>query len=75
MRVTERLIRDKKKKNKKKTALFSEEEEETMTYAPREVKKPLNQQKGAFDQGKFEGINTKKSVFDETAVFFAERNS
>ena len=62
MRVTERLIRDTNQKNKKRTARFSEEEEETMTYAPRKLQKPLNQQEGPFSQGIFEGLNTKECV-------------
>jgi len=72
MRVTERLIRDTNQKNKRKAAPPSEEEEETTTYALQKRQVPLNHQKGVFHQGTFEGINTKKSVFDETAVFFVE---
>lgn len=69
MHLTERLIRDTSGKMKRKNALPFEEEEDTMTYAPRERQKPLNQQAGVFQQQKLGGINTRRSVFDETAVF------
>lgn len=69
MQLTERLIRDTSGKMKRKNALPFEEEENTMSYAPRDRQKPLNQQAGVFHQQKMEGINTRRSVFDETAVF------
>ena len=40
-----------------------------MTYTSWKRQKPLNQQPGGFNQGKMEGINTRKNIFDETAVF------
>lgn len=68
MRVTEQLIRHRnEKKRKESSAVF--EEEETMTYTSWKRQKPLNQQPGGFNQGKMEGINTRKNIFDETAVF------
>lgn len=73
MQLTERLIRDTGKKNKGRNALSSEEEENTMSYALRDRQKPLNQQAGVFHQQKLEGINTRGSVFDETAVFRTEK--
>lgn len=68
MRVTEQLIRRQNEK-KRRQADPSWEEEETMTYASWRRQKPLNQQAGVLNQGKMEGINTRKSVFDSTAVF------
>lgn len=66
MRVTERLIRQNQKKaNRRKTY---PEEEETMTYKKRESIGSLNRERGVFDS-RFSGINTEKSVFDQTAVF------
>ncbi len=44
-----------------------------MTYAPQKRQKPLNQQPGVFKQGKMEGINTRKSVFEEKAVFHIQK--
>lgn len=73
MQLTERLIRDTGMKMKRKNALPFEEEEDTMTYASRDRQKPLNRQTGVFHQQKLEGINTGRSVFDETAVFRTEK--
>lgn len=72
MQLTDRLIRDTGRKNIEKNALPFEEEEDTMSYASRDRQKPLNQQAGVFHQQKLEGINTRRSVFDETAVFRTE---
>ncbi|MCI8727627.1 MAG: hypothetical protein HFG66_16245 [Hungatella sp.] len=68
MRVTEQLIRHRNEKKRKESSAVSEEEE-TMTYTSWKRQKPLNQQPGGFNQGKMEGINTRKNIFDETAVF------
>lgn len=68
MRVTEQLIRHRNEKKRKESSAVSEEEE-TMTYTLWKRQKPLNQQPGGFNQGKMEGINTRKNIFDETAVF------
>ena len=68
MRVTEQLIRHRNEKKRKESSAVSEEEE-TMTYTSLKRQKPLNQQPGGFNQGKMEGINTRKNIFDETAVF------
>ena len=68
MRVTEQLIRHRNEKKRKESSAVSEEEE-TMTYPSWKRQKPLNQQPGGFNQGKMEGINTRKNIFDETAVF------
>ncbi len=69
MQLTEQPNRDTDGKNRRKNALPLEEEENTMTYAPRGRQKPLNRQTGVFHQQKLEGINTGRSVFDETAIF------
>lgn len=69
MQLTERLFRDTGRKMKGKNVQPLDEEEDTMSYASRDRQKPLNQQAGVFHQQKLEGINTRKSVFDETAVF------
>ena len=45
------------------------EEEETLTYFPRTRQRAVNQEPGAFGSAMGEGINTRKSVFDDTAVF------
>ena len=68
MRVTEQLIRHRNEKKRKESSAVSEEEE-TMTYTSWKRQKPLNQQPGGFNHGKMEGINTRKNIFDETAVF------
>ena len=68
MRVTEQLIRHRNEKKRKESSAVSEEEE-TITYTSWKRQKPLNQQPGGFNQGKMEGINTRKNIFDETAVF------
>lgn len=68
MRVTDRLIQDAKKREKKQR-IQREEEEETLTYYPRMRQRAVNQEPGAFDSVMGEGINTRKSVFDDTAVF------
>ena len=68
MRVTEQLLRHRNEKKRKESSAVSEEED-TMTYTSWKRQKPLNQQPGGFNQGKMEGINTRKNIFDETAVF------
>ena len=68
MRVTERLIQDAKKREKRRGAL-REEEEERYTYFPRIHREALNQEPGAFGSAMREGINTRRSAFDESAVF------
>lgn len=72
MQLTERLIRDTSGKMKRKNAQPFEEEENTVSYASRDRQKPLNRQTGVFHQQKLEGINTRRSIFDETAVFMTE---
>ena len=70
MRVLERLVQDNEKRKKKKQAYGREEDaEETMTYMYRKKQPYLNGDTGVFSGKSLEGINTRKSVFDETAVF------
>lgn len=68
MRVTDKLIQDAKKREKRKK-IQGDEEEETLTYFPRTRQRAVNQEPGAFGSAMGEGINTRKSVFDDTAVF------
>ncbi|MDE6961466.1 MAG: hypothetical protein K2P27_11480 [Lachnospiraceae bacterium] len=68
MRVTDKLIQDAKKREKKRN-VQRDDEEETYTYFPRMRREALNQSQGAFGSVLEEGINTRKSVFDESAVF------
>ena len=68
MRVTDKLIHDAKKKKEKNRSL-PEEEEETFTYRIREKSRSVNTEPGAFGSAMEQGINTRKSIFDETAVF------
>jgi hypothetical protein len=67
MRVTDKLIQDAKKREKRKK--IQGDEEETLTYFPRTRQRAVNQELGAFGSAMGEGINTRKSVFDDTAVF------
>ncbi len=67
MRVTDKLIQDAKKREKRKK--IQGDEEETLTYFPRTRQRAVNQEPGAFGSAMGEGINTRKSVFDDTAVF------
>lgn len=73
MRVTDRLIEDAKRKEKNRKKVL-EEEEETLLYSPRKMVQHLNRESGVFESGMNEGINTRKSVFNETAVFRVEDN-
>ena len=68
MRVTDRLIQDAKKREKRRRAP-GDEAEETYTYLPRTRQKAVNQEPGAFGSAMREGINTRRSAFDESAVF------
>lgn len=68
MRVTDKLIQDAKKREKKRI-IPGDEEEETLTYCPRMRRGAVNQEPGAFGSAMEKGINTRKSVFDEGAVF------
>ncbi len=70
MRVTDRLIEDAKRKKKRQE--IGEMEEETLTYFRRKKKVAVNQEEGVFGSVMGDGINTRKSVFDETAVFRVE---
>lgn len=70
MRVTDRLIEDAKRK--KKYQEIRETEEETLTYFRRKKRVAVNQEEGVFGSVMGDGINTRKSVFDETAVFRVE---
>lgn len=68
MRVTDKLIQDAKKRDKRRGAP-GDSEEETYTYFPRTRQRAVNEEPGAFGTAMREGINTRKSVFDESAVF------
>ena len=68
MMLERRDLHARNEKKRKESSAVSEEEE-TMTYTSWKRQKPLNQQPGGFNQGKMEGINTRKNIFDETAVF------
>lgn len=67
MRVTEQLIRDNLKKKQQKEGY--QEEEETLIYGNHKKQKPLNAEEDIFERRQLEGINTKESIFDRTAVF------
>ncbi len=70
MKVTDLLIREnQEKKKKKQQADFSDEEEETYTYQERPRQTSLNEGPQVMTGKTFEGINSRKSVFDRTAVF------
>ena len=68
MRVTDKLIQDAKKREKEQRTQW-DGEEETYTYFPRMRQGAENQEPGAFGSVLGEGINTRRSVFDEGAVF------
>lgn len=68
MRVTDKLIQDAKKREKRQKVQW-DEEEETYTYFPRIRQSAVNREPGAFGSVMEAGINTRGSVFDETAVF------
>uniref|UniRef100_UPI004057A8F5 hypothetical protein n=1 Tax=Agathobacter sp. TaxID=2021311 RepID=UPI004057A8F5 len=69
MQITERLIRNTNEQNKKKKQNLEENEEETLTYLKKQLQISINGDKGVFGQQVFEGINTRKSVFDQNALF------
>lgn len=68
MRVTDKLIADAKKREGKNRRL-QEEEEETYTYRKAEKYRAVNAEPGSFGSVLEQGINTRKNVFDDTAVF------
>ena len=69
MRVTEQLLREAGRKRRKKSGEAWEEEEESMAYQTRKTQSPINTSPGAFQNGTLEGINTRESVFDRSALF------
>ena len=71
MKVTDRLIQDTRKKEKKHRAHLKEEEE-ICTYRTRVRHEAVNREPGAFGTVLGEGLNTRRNVFDETAVFHTE---
>ncbi len=74
MRVLDSLIKDREKKKKKARELEdSEEEEETLTYKERGRQVPMGDGPEALTARTFEGINSRKDIFDRTAVFHTER--
>ncbi len=68
MRVTDKLIADAKRR-KDKSRRLPEDEEETYTYRPVERYRAVNAEPGVFGSVMGKGINTRRSVFDDTAVF------
>ncbi len=73
MRVTDLLIKEnQKKKKKQQRADFFDEEEETLTYQERPRQASLNEGPQMMTGKTFEGINSRKSVFDRMAVFHTE---
>ena len=65
MRLDDRLAAQQKRKK----AGNIPEEEETLTYRAYSRETALNKEQGVFQDKTFGGINTRKSVFDRTAVF------
>ncbi len=63
------LERDKEKQKQRKQNSSQEEEEDTMAYMARKKERFLNEESDTFSRTSLEGINTKRSVFDETTVF------
>lgn len=72
MRVTDRLIEDAKQKKKQQKTI--ETEEETLTYAQKKKRSDINQEMGVFGSVMGDGINTRKSIFDKTAIFQVEEH-
>jgi len=69
MRVTDLLIRENQEKKKRKQRSEDFDEEETLTYQERPRQTSINEGPQMMTGRTFEGINTRKSVFDRTAVF------
>jgi len=67
MRVTEQLMRDNLRKKQHNARNL--DEEETLTYIQHKKQKPINTDEDIFHNSRLEGINTKESVFNRTAVF------
>ncbi len=67
MRIDDRLVKQNRELAKKRKQQF-EEDEEWLTYAVRQRMTPINKDKGVFPE-ESSGINTRKSVFDRTAIF------
>lgn len=69
MRVLEQIAHDNLRREKERRNNGQDEAEETYSYDTR-LKQPfITEEAGAFAGRAFAGINTQKSVFDETAVF------
>lgn len=77
-KVLDRMMEVKKQQNRKQQAArqpYPDDDVELEMNLPKMA--PLNTDKGVFDQGRekyFGGINTKKSVFDSTAVFHTKQD-
>jgi len=71
LKVTDLLIKgnQEKKKKKQQRADFFDEEEETYAYQEKPRQTALNEGPQVTTGKTFEGINSRKSVFDRTAVF------
>ena len=70
MRIDDRLVKQNRELAKKKKQRL-EEDEEWLTYAVRQRMTPINKDKGIFPD-ESSGINTRKSVFDRTAIFHTQ---
>ena len=69
MRVTESLLRQNNLKNKSRNR-YQEDDEPTQTYRKQKWEYwALNQNKTVFDSPLKDGLNSRKSVFDQQAVF------
>ncbi len=70
MKVTDLLIKEnQEKKKRKQRADFFDEEEETLAYQEQPRQASLNEGPQMMTGKTFEGINSRKSVFDRKAVF------
>ncbi len=69
MRVVDRLIQENEKKKKKRDLEELEEEEETLTYKDRTRQTSPDDGPEVLTARTFEGINSRKDIFDRTAVF------
>ncbi len=75
MRVTESLLRQNNLKNKNKNR-YNEDDEPTQTYREERWEYwALNQNKTAFDSPLDDGLNSRKSVFDQQAIFRTKEGS
>ncbi len=71
MGLDDRLYKDQQRVNKiqKLPDEYYDEDADWLLYKEREKEDSLNRNKGAFAQSDRKSLNTRPSVFDETAVF------